>query len=101
MELTSRGTVWDGLAKFVSLVDLVLVSFTAWKAILGNRRPSSPMHPGTAFPAASVVVSKLCRYQQAETKQETFDDQLVLAYSGLGTDPSPQNCPLWKRKIPA
>lgn len=62
------------------------MSPTDWKAVLGNRRPSSsPMHPDTAFHAARIVVSKLGRSLQAETKRKTFDDQLVLAHPGLGT----------------
>ncbi|KVE27416.1 hypothetical protein WS67_11615 [Burkholderia singularis] len=66
--LTSRSTVWGDLVKFISSVGLVLVSFTAWKTVLGNRCPSSPMHLDAAFHVARVVVSKLDRSLQAETK---------------------------------
>jgi cation/acetate symporter len=87
--LTTRGTLWGGLAGLVCAVVLVILSPAVWKAVLGNPTAIFPYdHPALiSMPLAflvAYVVSKLDTSAEAATERASFGDQYVRAQTGFG-----------------
>ncbi|QHG64626.1 cation acetate symporter [Pseudomonas putida] len=89
--LTTRGAIYGGLTGLVSALGLVTLSPTVWVTVLGHEQAIFPYdHPALfSMPLTFlviVVVSRLDRSARAAKDRDGFDDQLVRAQTGLGTE---------------